>query len=423
MAETSHTSDASLLAGVLAAVEAALPGKGLDLLVWGAARRGDQATLRYLLADDGEATWAFSKTLSDADKPGRNGESEAYQYSDSNRCHMRAEADLLTTVADDEDKAKTSFGASPLCFAAATGDPGVVMDVLLKAGVDASGTTGDDGAIPILVAAKAGHAGIVEKLLKAGADADKAAIDDGTTPLIEAILNGNADVVEQLLESGADVNKARTRDGSTPLLIASMKAREDIVEQLIHSGADLDKARTDDGTTPLLMASGQGDERIVEILLRAGANPNKARTDDGSTALGMAAMDRNEGIVKQLIKSGAWIMMDSGESVLTLAAWEGCIGVCSLLLEAGAHVSHVSTMGETPLRVAVGEGHKETALFLHQHGASFAGGIVDKSMRQKLAKWVVQEMMEKDGAMEERKKVRGAPKRSTTSPCLSRRNP
>ena len=42
----------ALLAGVLAAAKAALP-QGLDLLVWGAARVGDQATLRYLLATGG----------------------------------------------------------------------------------------------------------------------------------------------------------------------------------------------------------------------------------------------------------------------------------------------------------------------------------------------------------------------------------
>ena len=49
----------ALLAGVLAAAKAALP-EGLDLLVWGAARVGDQATLSYLLATGGGSSWTPS---------------------------------------------------------------------------------------------------------------------------------------------------------------------------------------------------------------------------------------------------------------------------------------------------------------------------------------------------------------------------
>ena len=49
--------EAAILAGVLAAAEAALPHQGLDLLVWGAARLGDQTTLRHLLANGGGFSW------------------------------------------------------------------------------------------------------------------------------------------------------------------------------------------------------------------------------------------------------------------------------------------------------------------------------------------------------------------------------
>ena len=49
----------ALLAGVLAAAKAALP-EGLGLLVWGAARVGDQATLRHLLANGGGCSWTPS---------------------------------------------------------------------------------------------------------------------------------------------------------------------------------------------------------------------------------------------------------------------------------------------------------------------------------------------------------------------------
>ena len=59
-AEATPSQAEALLAGVLAAANAALP-QGLDLLVWGAARLGDQATLRHLLANGGDSSWAPPK--------------------------------------------------------------------------------------------------------------------------------------------------------------------------------------------------------------------------------------------------------------------------------------------------------------------------------------------------------------------------
>ena len=59
-ATTPGKADEALLAGVLAAAKAALPDEGLDLLVWGAARLGDQATLRYLLSIGGGSSWTPS---------------------------------------------------------------------------------------------------------------------------------------------------------------------------------------------------------------------------------------------------------------------------------------------------------------------------------------------------------------------------
>ena len=398
------TPEEALVAGVLAAAEAALPGKGLDLLVWGAARRGDRTTLCHVLENGGTATWAPPSKQAAVDVPDVT-TAEGCMYTPSTCGH-----------ADETSSVATSVGV-----AAATGN----ADEWMKAEVGAD-TVAVCGAIPLLMAAKEGHNDIVEKLLKEGVDVDKASTDIGSTPLIAAVLHGNTSVVEQLLESGADVNKERKSDGYTPVLIASLKGLEDIVNQIITAGADLNKASTDDGTTPLLMAAGKGNDRLVENFLRCGADPNKARTtDDGLTALSMAAANGNERVVQLLIKAGARIVTESGESALTLAAWEGHAGVCSLLLKAGADVNHKSERtGLTPLNVAVRHDQRETALLLfEQHGASPAAGVVDKPTRQKLAKWVVQEMMETDDETIEMRNYQKAKlkHRRATAPELQRR--
>ena len=116
----------ALLAGVLAAAKAALP-QGLDLLVWGAARVGDPATLRYLLATGGSSSWTPSK--------------------------------------DDEVWGRDTC----LRVASRFGHEGAVEE-LLESGVEVDEVRTDTGATPLYIAAQEGHEGVVEKLLKAEAD-------------------------------------------------------------------------------------------------------------------------------------------------------------------------------------------------------------------------------------------------------------
>ena len=238
----------ALLAGVLAAAKAALP-EGLDLLVWGAARLGDQATLRYLLATGGGSSWKPSK--------------------------------------DDEVWGRDTS----LRVASRFGHEGAVKE-LLESGVDVDEVRTDTGATALCIAAQEGHEGVVEQLLKAGADVNKATTNNGTTPLCIAAEHGYEGVVAQLLKAEADVNKATTDKGITPLYMAAQNGHEGVVEELLKAEADVNKAKTYIGITPLYMAAQNGHEGVVEQLLKAEADVNKARTDTGTTALRIAAQNK-----------------------------------------------------------------------------------------------------------------------------------
>ena len=184
-----HQACEALLAGVIAAAKAALPHHGLDLLVWGAARLGDRATLRHLLANGGGSSWTPS------------------EY-------------------DDEEWE----GDSCLMVASRLGHEGAVKE-LIESGVDVDEARADNGVTALIVAAEEGHECVVEKLLKAGADVNKATTDRGATPLYIAAYNGHEGVTEKLLKAGADVNKARTNDGVTPLYIAAQEGHEGVVDK------------------------------------------------------------------------------------------------------------------------------------------------------------------------------------------------
>ena len=120
----------ALLAGVLAAAKAALP-QGLDVLVWGAARVGDRATLRYLLETGGGSSW--------------------------------------TPSTDDELWGRDTC----LRVASRLGHEGAVNE-LLESGVNVDEVRTDTGSTALHLAAQGGHEGVVEQLLQSEADVNKA---------------------------------------------------------------------------------------------------------------------------------------------------------------------------------------------------------------------------------------------------------
>ena len=350
----------ALLAGVLAAAKAALP-EGLDVLVWGAARLGDQATLRHLLATGGGYSWTPSK--------------------------------------DDEVWGRDTS----LRVASRFGHEGAVKE-LLESGVDVNEVRTDTGVTALYLAAQEGHEGVVEQLLKAEVDVNKATTDDGATPLCIAAMNGHEGVVEELLKAEADVNKAMTNDGITPLYIAAQNGHEGVVEQLLQAEADVNKARTDFGTTPLCIAAQEGHEGVVEQLLKAEADVNKAKTNDGTTPLYVAAHEGHEGVVEQLLKAGAdpntETTLGTHRSPLSIASFKGDSRVCSLLLEAGANVNHANGNEGPALMTAVTHGHREVALVLVEHGAS--DDTLTPPMLKTLYKWTAEALKEKNRVIAEK---------------------
>ena len=386
----------ALLAGVLAAAKAALP-QGLDVLVWGAARVGDGATLRYLLETGGGSSWTPS---TDDELWGR----DTCLRVASRFGHEGAVEELLESGVDVEE-VPTDTGVTALYLAAHEGHEGVV-EKLLKAEADVDKATTDDGTTPLFIAAYGGHEGVVEQLLKAGADVNKSTTAIGLTPLFIAAEKGHEGVVEKLLKAEADVDKARTAIGLTPLYIAAQNGQEGVVEQLLKAGADVNKAATDDGATPLYIAAQNGQKGVVEKLLKAESDVNKARTDTGATPLYMAAQQGHEGVVEQLLKAGAnpntEATLGTHRSPLSIASCNGHSKVCSLLLDSGANVNHANGNEGPALRTAVTRGHREAALVLVEHGAS--DNTLTPPMMKDLYKWTAEALKENKRAMAEKNK-------------------
>jgi rhodanese-related sulfurtransferase len=100
----------------------------------------------------------------------------------------------------------------------------------------------------------------------------------GLTPLMRAALAGHADLIEELLLLGVDLH-LRNADGNTALWLACVSNDVRTVQTLIDAGIDID-SRNDTGATALMYAASTGKDHLVELLLQAGADPRVRNQDD-----------------------------------------------------------------------------------------------------------------------------------------------
>jgi len=251
----------------------------------------------------------------------------------------------------------------------------VLVDLLLRRGVEVDKAKTTDGSTPLLEAAWRDHLKIVYMLIEAGADVNKTGTRIGCTALYMAAAKGHLKIVETLLQYKADVNKTGTT-GVTPLFIAAAGGHLETVRMLTAAGALVDKVETN-GWTPLLVAAQEGHNNIVEELIHSGADVNK--TDPaGATPLHSAVYNDHGEVVETLLVVGADVnkaLMRDGATALYMAAQKGNLVIVTLLLANSADVNKARTIdGGTPLYVAASLGHTAIVSHLLEHGA-------DKSIR------------------------------------------
>ena len=231
-------------AGLLTALFTASAAAAADAPLVDAARRGDHAAVRALIAQRTDV----NATAVDGTTP----------------LHAAVHADRLDIAvtllrAGANASASDRYGVTPLYLAAVNGNADMIRR-LLDAGVDPN-TVDPGGETALMTAARTGGPAALRLLLERGARVDARDPEFGQTALMIAVREDHAEAVAILLGAGADAN-AQTRKGPTPSFVPPCKGTGCGSEGVgINRGGLPDRGRRAEakgGMTPLLYAARDG---------------------------------------------------------------------------------------------------------------------------------------------------------------------
>lgn len=189
----------------------------------------------------------------------------------------------------------------------------------------------------------------------------------GWSPLMEACAKGHLQIVRILLQYHARVDvfdevRKNTpflsyfqidfifQHGKTALHLAAENGHMEICDILLRNKAFIN-SKTKLGVTPLHLACMQGHNKVVTLLVQA----HKASTD------ATTSVSRDYPIRLLLVA----LFFQEGRTSLHLAAQNGQLAVCNVLIGLGANANAKDSRGQTPLHLAAESDHPDIVkLFL-----------------------------------------------------------
>ncbi|CAB0038616.1 unnamed protein product [Trichogramma brassicae] len=217
--------------------------------------------------------------------------------------------------------------------------------------------TDESGYSHFHVACRFGFDEVVEKFFELGQDPNCLVTETGDSPLHLALANGHKEVAERLLKNGANPNLAN-KDGLLPLHILCTKCtNSDLIKMFLNKlQQNPNHIVPKTGDSPLHLALEFGRKKVAKLLLRNGANPNLANKD-GLLPLHILCTTKYpnselmEIFLNKLQQNPNHIVPKTGDSPLHLAVENGHKEVAKLLLRNGANPNWANKDGLLPLHI------------------------------------------------------------------------
>ncbi|KAF5006590.1 hypothetical protein FDECE_7041 [Fusarium decemcellulare] len=284
-------------------------------------------------------------------------------------------------------------------FHYAANQSGRAMVVLLPF-VDDIDLPDDEGATPLILASSSGESRGVKALLDAGADVN-AADKWNQTALYSALHSNSVEVVRALLDHGADPNISASpgysplevvvgkdhlqftkllleysvdlnismTTGQPPAFLATRLGCTDVLEELL-SHVDVDQIC--DNERVIHRACWSGWQRVVEKLIAMRANLDDPPVGTPkATPVALAAENGHHAILRALLIAGAAVEspVRGLSGPLHIAAAQGDMFACKLLLRAGCDVNIEGEEERTPLYIAADLDNGDVVELFVAHGA------------------------------------------------------
>lgn len=270
-------------------------------------------------------------------------------------------------------KFKDRQGCTLLHHAVLTGETDIVKFFLQKGFIVNVGD--DDQQTPLHFAATHGFLNIITLLIRSLSFSQHLQLVNkktscGANALYLSIIAGHLECVKTLLDFKADP-AIRLTNGMTPLHAAFHHQHEDIALVLLGNNSNISKIDEplEDGTTALYIAVELSMLEGAKKLIECKANINCQRQDKMSPLHTATRHDRLAE-VKFLLEAGANVNISTdvkrGTTPLHLAAKHGYYLIVKELLAYKANVAAVNNNHETPLLVAIRNGHLKVAIKLRK---------------------------------------------------------
>ncbi|XP_064482060.1 uncharacterized protein LOC135394918 [Ornithodoros turicata] len=206
---------------------------------------------------------------------------------------------------------------------------------------------------------------IMRLLLKHGGDVNAETKSTMETPIHHCARTGNVAILKEIIDTlpPAAVQLScnqQARNGWAPLLYACDAGHAQVASLLIQNGARVDTF-DETGKAALHLAAEKGHEELADILLNAKAFVN-VRSQKGLTPLHLAAEKGYSNLVRKLITEyGAIVdpLSLTKKTPLHLAAGEGRLEVCKILLDLKADTNALDDQGQIPMMLAIENDHSE----------------------------------------------------------------